>query len=111
VVAHLDYFDAGGKDAGFDASRWRGSVSGACGIHEHMLDESGPRSCEAVIARFDARFGEVIPRREALASTTAESTGWDRAEGGIRRTHSRLLGAPLTLREEILGGTRPHHHS
>ena len=22
-----------------------------------------------------------------------------------------MLGVPLTLREEILGGTRPHHHS
>jgi Polyketide cyclase / dehydrase and lipid transport len=35
----------------------------------------------------------------------------DTGEGGIRRTRSRMLGAPLTLREEILGGTRPHHHS
>ena len=35
----------------------------------------------------------------------------DTGEGGIRRTRSRMLGVPLTLREEILGGTRPHHHS
>jgi hypothetical protein len=35
----------------------------------------------------------------------------DTGEGGIRRTRSRMLGAPLNLREEILGGTRPHHHS
>jgi hypothetical protein len=35
----------------------------------------------------------------------------DTGVGGIRRTRSRVLGASLTLREEILGGTRPHYHS
>lgn len=31
--------------------------------------------------------------------------------GGVRKTHSRLLGMTVKLREEILDGSRPHLHS
>lgn len=31
--------------------------------------------------------------------------------GGVRKTRSRLLGVRVDLREEILGGSRPHFHS
>lgn len=35
----------------------------------------------------------------------------DTGVGGVRKTRSRLLGTTVELREEILGGSRPHFHS
>jgi Polyketide cyclase / dehydrase and lipid transport len=36
----------------------------------------------------------------------------DTGEGGIRRTRMRTgVGRALNLREQIIGGTRPHHHA
>jgi Domain of unknown function (DUF222) len=68
---------------------------------ERMFEFSGTGPDPEAVARFDAWFGEVLERREALATTTAESAGWVARIGAAARAKNGAAAAELVAIGEL----------